>query len=122
MLHSKQLKKITKQLFFLTGLMLLVIVPLVWLGIKNPNQIQNLEHIVSQNKLFFTSLRWLIILAIFSAWPRFIRRRAKHRYWKPEKTMFWLNQRLKITFWLIIFEVLICENLLLTLIRFLEGH
>ncbi|HVY53027.1 MAG TPA: hypothetical protein VHA13_00725, partial [Gammaproteobacteria bacterium] len=102
--------------------MLLAIAPFVWISISHPHYLQNLNQIISQNKLFFICLRWLLILTIFCTWPRFIRYRAKQHYWKPEKTMFWLNQRLKITLWLVIFELVVCENLFLTLIHTLEGH
>ncbi len=119
-------RKLTKspllRFFIWLLFMFIITVPFIGIGIVYPNQITILSRIISQNQLIFTSLRWLMIFIVFVSWSRFIRYRAKHRYWKPEKTMFWLNQRLKITFWLILFELLICENLPLTLIHFLEGH
>jgi hypothetical protein len=102
--------------------MMAIMTPLIWISTKYPHQLQNISQSISQNKLFFIALRWLMIFTIFSIWPYLTRLWAKRRYWKPEKTIFWLNQRLKITLWLAIFELLICENLLLTLIRLLEGH
>ena len=118
----KMFKKTFFKFFLWLSLMLLSITPLVWIGITHPQHLQSLNLIISQNKLFFTALRWLMIFTIFLAWPYLVRLWAKRRYWKPEKTIFWLNQRLKITLWLVIFELLICENLLLTLIRLLEGR
>lgn len=122
MLLIHRLKRTVLQLFLWFAVMLVVMIPLVWFHQKNPNHFDDLHNIISQNTLIFATFRWLIILILFCVWPKFIRRWAKNRYWNPEKTMFWLNQRLKITLWLIVFELIACENLFLTLIRLLEGH
>jgi hypothetical protein len=115
-------KKTFSRFFYWLALMLLIVVPLVWVGVSHPHYLQNIGKIISQNRLLFTFFRWFIISTIFFTWPYLIRLLAKRRYWNPEKTIFWFRQRLKIALWLVIFEFLICENLLLTLIRLLEGH
>lgn len=122
MFHINSFKKTIFQLLMWVVVMLAIMIPLLWVGIKYPAQMQNLASIISHNKFIFTALRWLLIATFFYAWPYFIRHWAKHHYWKPEKTIFWLKQRLKITFWLVIFELLICENLFLTFIHLLERH
>ncbi len=122
MLLLKHLKKTFLQLILWLAFMLLIMTPFVWLNFAHPNHLQSVSRIISQNKLFFTAMRWLIIIVLFCAWPHFIRWWAKNHYWKPEKTMFWLKQRIKITLWLIIFELVVCENLFLILLHLLEGH
>lgn len=122
MFQINSFKKTIFQLLMWALLMLALVIPLAWVGINHPVQMQSLTTIISHNKLLFTALRWLLIVALFYAWPYLIRHRAKHRFWKPEKTIFWLKQRLKITLWLVIFELVICENLFLTLIHLLGQH
>lgn len=119
---QKYFKKTLSQLFIWLAFMLMVMAPVAWLSFTHPAYSQSLHRIISQNEIFFISFRFLMILIICCTWSWFIRYRAKNCHWKAEKTKFWLHQRFKITLWLIIFEVLICENLLATFIHFLEGH
>lgn len=97
--------------------MLLVTLPFVLLQIYFPKQLHSIASIVSQYLLFFMLFRWTLIGSIFYFWPKIVHFKAKKEEWSDELTHFWLSQRFRMTGWLIIFEVVICENLLLTLIK-----
>ena len=113
-----------KQRFFrLSGLflaMLLLITPLAWLSISHPQHTQNIANILSQNAHFFLIFRWLFIFSFFVFWQPIINRIAIHQHWPLEKEKFWQQKRLKIMIWLTLFELVLCENLLLTLFHLLE--
>ncbi len=89
--------------------MLLLIMPLAWLSIAYPQQTQNIDNIISQNTHFFLVSRWLLILVFFIFWQPLIKRIAIHKNWSLDKAEFWQQKRLKITIWLMLFELLLCE-------------
>lgn len=119
---TNQLKKTSLHFFLLLVGILIFLMPFIWVNSIHPEYLQNACHIITQYKEFFIIARWLAIMGLLCMWPRLIRFWAKKHYWKPEKTIFWLNQRLKIVIWLIVFELIVCENLFLTLIHLLGRY
>jgi len=101
--------------------MLVCIAPLAWFANAYPDQANNIGRIVSENTLVFTCFRWILILAVFLFWPTVIAHYGNNRSWSLEKIAFWRQQRLKIILWLILFELILCENILLTATRLIEG-
>lgn len=116
-MFGKLLKHNLKKFLFIIAVMLVVTTPLVWMQIHYPHQAHSLSLISSQQAHFFTLLRWSLIGLFVRCWPTFIRQRAKKFEWDSDKTNFWLSQRFRLTGWLIVFELLVCENLLLLLIK-----
>jgi hypothetical protein len=112
-------KKISQLMGFFIVLLLLI-GPLAWLSISHPQQIQNIGLIIAQNATAFTTFRWLLILAFFVFWPGVVEQIAVHRCWPADKIQFWMAQKFKITLWLILFELGLCENILLMLFHLLE--
>lgn len=105
--------------FLLWGFFMLVTtLPLLWLGLNHPMQLQTIQSIISQHTLIFIVIRWLIILSLFLCWPHLITWISHHRHWSSETTLFWKRQRIRITIWLCLFEILICEHLIFTFIHF----
>lgn len=109
-------KSIYKLLVISLGL-LLITTPFIWLQLSHPQQFSTIAHIVAQSSTLFTVFRWVMIALFIGGWPYFIRQIAKNKKWHKEKTMVWLSKRFRVSAWLIIFELLVCENLLLTLIK-----
>ncbi len=95
---------------------------LFWFGLKQPQYLQKSLTIITQYQLFFTVSRWLFIIAGFACWPHLIRRLSRHRHWQEEKTLLWLKQRFRVFIWLALFELIVCENIFLHLLRILEGR
>ena len=106
------IKRYFIKLLFITVSMLILSAPLVWLQIYYPHQVHSLNRFIAENFWEFSAMRSLLIAGVFMMWPVFIRRFAKNHDWTEEKIKFWLTQRFRITAWLIIFELLVCENLL----------
>jgi hypothetical protein len=122
MVLLKYLKRTVLQLCVGFAVMLVVTIPLMWVHQQNPHRFANLQAIIAQHTFLFVLFRWGIIGLLFCLWSKLIRWRAKRHRWEPERMVFWFHQRLKITLWLILFELLVCENLFLTLIHLLEGR
>ena len=85
--------------------------PVVIWQFHHPEQHLPLIQIIAQNSVIFTLLRFGLIGAVYVFWPRFIDWIGKKRCWTPSKTQFWQDQRLYITVWLLINELLIGENI-----------
>ncbi len=115
----KQFKKYFQKLLLITVSLLLFIVSFMWLQLHSPHRFHSVAIIFSQYTLFFTIFRWVLIVILVIVWPIFIRYLANKQQWPAEKMHFWLQQKLRIAGWLIIFELLVCENLLLALSKVL---
>ncbi len=102
-------------LIFLAGLLL--IAPFIGLQLYDASHFHALNQTITHYKLFFTAFRWSLIFSVFFSWPRFIAYYATQKSWSAEKIYFWRQQRQRIVFWLILFEVLVCQNGLFLLIR-----
>jgi hypothetical protein len=105
-------KKYLLKCFFINLSVLILSVPLIWLQIYHPQIIYSSGKIVRQYSGIFIAFRFLFIMGLYVGWPKAIARIAKKKGWSIEKRQFWLSQRLRVTVWLIIFELLVCENLL----------
>jgi hypothetical protein len=116
-LFIKLFKRSFLKLFLLSITVLFFIGPLIWLQIHYPQQFQSLHKMLSHNSLYFTVFRWGMIGLFATFWPFFIHKIAKKNQWNAEKITFWLSQRFRLTLWLVIFEIFVCQSLTLTLIK-----
>jgi hypothetical protein len=109
------------QLVGLFAAMLLLMTPLAWLSVSHPQHVQNIGTIISQNAYLFLTFRWALILTSFIFWQSAISHVGIRRRWATGKIQFWQGQRLRVVIWLILFELVICENLLLTAFHLIED-
>lgn len=117
----KSFRKNLLRFFIVFVTMLALMAPLVWWKVSYPHHAENINAIISQHGILLLVFRWLLIVTLFLFWRSLIGYLGTKKGWSVEKTQFWQNQRLKITLWLILFEVVLCENLLLKLIHLIEG-
>ncbi len=96
--------------------MLILSVPLVLVQIYYPQSARSVTGFVEGNFWMFTAVRLFLIAVIFLIWPVCIQRFAKNHEWIDAKTQFWIAQRFRITAWMMIIEILICQNLLFHLL------
>jgi len=74
-------------------------------------------HCLTYYAIYFSLIRWgLIILTIFN-WPQLIQCLAKNTTNPAIFIGNWLPERLRIGAWLILFELLVCENIVNRLIK-----
>ena len=99
-------------------LMFLSVLPLVWWYVEHPVQFQQVYHTVTNHKLFFTLLRVMMIGGIFLGWPQVIALFSKKHAWSKAQQIFWSQQRFSLLVGLLLFELVICENGLVTLLTF----
>lgn len=71
-------------------------------------------------KYLFLIFRWVLILIFFISWRLAVNYIADHYHWTVEKTQFWLSQRLKLFVWLVLFELVICEHIVLVAFKAIE--
>jgi len=118
------LKSVKQRFFHITLLfvvMLLCVAPLAWLSIAHPQQAQNISQIISQNTALFACFRWLLLIAFYVFWPAAITYISTRYNWPADKTAFWQTQRVKLTIWLALVEVILCESMLLAAAHLIEG-
>ena len=85
---------------------------IAWIAPQTLRAVSSLSHIFSQNALFFTLFRWIVLIIFYCLWPYLVRQRSQACAWTEKKEDYWLQQRFRVIAWLVIFEVLVCENAL----------
>jgi uncharacterized membrane protein (DUF373 family) len=115
----RKIKQSFPKLLALTFAMLIVATLFGVFQSKLSHHVISLSHIVSQNTQIFTCIRLGFIGALTLVWPFIIRLISRKKKWSKEKTNYWLGKRFYVAGWLIVFELLICENILMSLIKVL---
>lgn len=114
-----------KQYLYKLGLLVIttaiLAIPLVLWQLYFPHQIASFNQFIQAKSLFFAGLRWIFIAIFIWQWPRLIHYFAHKQHWDLEKLQFWLSKRISIALWLIIIEVVVCENLILSLVKAFGG-
>lgn len=101
-----------KKLFILI-LCIAISIPLLMLFTFHvQGYLSQLSNIITQKHLFFTGFRWFLIALFFRCWRPLVYWRARRHGWEKEKIHYWLQQRNRLFVYLIVFELLVCENLL----------
>ena len=113
----KQFKANFQKLLLLTSCMLLITSPFVFLDMKYPHTFNSLNIIISQKTAIFTIMRFLVIGLTFLVWQSVIRFLAKQYNWDNFYTNYWIKKRFNIICWLLVFELLVCDNILLKIIK-----
>lgn len=104
-------KRYLKYLLVLIGLFAITFL-LGTLQLKHPHVIPALSAIMAQNKALLTALRLGLIALFAYLWPWGIQKLSTRHKWPSEKTVFWLQQRWRMAAWLVLFELLLIDNLL----------
>jgi hypothetical protein len=81
------------------------------------NKLDSQLGFVQCNKHTFAILRWLFILIIILFWKRIIKLLGTHLKIKSENLQRWQTMRWTIAIWLIIFELLINDNIVVTILQ-----
>ena len=121
MVHFKFYCKNALRFLCICLAMLISIMPLVWFNVSHPDDAQSMSVIIAQNSFLFMGFRWLVIALVFIFWRSFVHCVGIRRHWPDERIKFWQSQRFKITLWLTLFELVLCDSLLLKLVHMLEG-
>ncbi len=117
MLLIKEAKHYFYRLSLLVTFMLILAAPIVLWQLYYPHQIASVNQFIQAKSWIFIGLRWGFVGVFVWQWPRFVHHFARKQQWEPEKLKFWLSKRLMIALWLIIIEIVMCENLLLLLVK-----
>lgn len=91
--------------------LVLVFVPiLMWLALHSSHYLPHLSNIMAQNHVFFTVYRVALIYGFYTAWPLGVKKMGALNGWSDQKIHYWVNQRIKLSIWLLVFDLLVCEN------------
>lgn len=115
-----RLKKISvKNLFQTIIIMLTVSAALILINCYFPDFFNFTIQKLNQHTWLFRAIRWSMILVLLFCWPILVKAICQ-RYKIPlEKIAILQQEKYRIALWLILFELLICENLIVKLIHLL---
>jgi len=97
--------KIAALLFLMSG-------SIVLLHAINPAFFDSIMEKVHQHQALLCIIRWTILLIFITAWPYIILKTGHQQKVSGEKILYWQKEIWRIGIWLIIFELLICQNLI----------
>jgi len=113
----RQLKHYLLKLAMVFIGVIIISTPLVWRQIYHPQATYLAGYFLDQYSIGFLMFRFGLILGIYLAWPKMIVWRSKKLGWEENKLQFWLSKRLLVVGWLLIIEIIICENFLMKTIK-----
>jgi hypothetical protein len=69
--------------------------------------------------LYFRLMRWMTIILFIACWPRLVEWAGRKYSLTEAHIVLWKSQRVRIAVWLFIFDLLICENIVVLFMRIL---
>lgn len=112
---TKLIKIGLKKILLSSALVLLVSLPLMLIAVYYPVSFDKLVASVNKHDVLLGVARWSIVLLFILFWPPLVGWIGKHYQTPIEKNNYWKNETYRIAIWLILFELLICENIILKL-------
>lgn len=67
--------------------------------------------------VYFALLRWSLILLIIYCWPSLVNTISKYATNPKACKSNWITERFRIGSWLVLFELLVCENIIEKLVH-----
>ncbi len=83
----------------------------LFINIYDPEFMNSILELVHHHPRVFYLFRWGMLLSLLSLWPYIIHIIGRRWGATPEQIAQWRKETLRIGIWLIIFELLVCENL-----------
>jgi len=114
---SKNVISNLKNFLLLVFSILLMGVLCVFLYAVYPNLFHSISFGINHHIWFFRLMRWGLILAFILAWPTLVKMTGKMLNMSDEKIEYWISERLRIGAWLILFEIVVGENIFLSIIK-----
>ena len=100
---------------FVTLVVLTIVGQIAWTQLAGP---QAVGSGLQAARPWFAVWRLLVLIAVVIGWSPVVERIAHYRGWEPEHTQFVQGLRWRVAVWLIIFELVVVQNVVG---RFLGG-
>jgi hypothetical protein len=86
-----------------------------------PDTLNFITSGIKHHSSSFLMFRWGVILTVAMLWSYFVHVMASVYKSPLEEEVYWKAQRFRIVVWLIIFELLICENIITEFVHLVVG-
>jgi hypothetical protein len=97
----------------LLKLVYLAIISLSWVLLHQyePDLLNSITQGLRHHVIIFGLIRWGIILLTLTLWPYFVFLIKKRHGITIDTAIYWQSKRINVAMWLILFELLVCENI-----------
>jgi hypothetical protein len=103
------------KIFFRLFLFIILIFLFIIIGKFIYEPLNLIFQIIYQHTIFFLLMRWAVIISITYFWPVLITTLGNYLKISHAKILYWKNEKYRISLWLILFELLVCENIIFKL-------
>lgn len=104
-----------KNVLLVVVVLFLLALSCFWIGKHDKQFLDTITELLSEHTLFLCLFRLSLIFLFVLCWPKIIRVMSRHN------NLAWQRERWRILSWLIVFELLVCENLLGKLIHLIGN-
>jgi hypothetical protein len=111
----------TRGLLRLTVPLLIIGISCTLMNIYDPALFDSITKSVSQHPSAFFLFRWGILFSLILIWPYFVLKMGRRFGATPEQILQWRKDTWRVGAWLIIVELLVCENLITKAIQLFGG-
>lgn len=102
---------ITKKLI----IFLMIIITCILMDLYCPEELNFVILTLKRNTALVASIRWGLIILLICLWPKLTNALGKHYKIPTEIIAYWQGERFRIGVWLILFELFVCENIVIQL-------
>lgn len=114
---SRRFLIMVRKTLFYCVFILAIGLPFILLSHYQPDAIDFALDKIKNHSYIFQLFRWGIILSIVIFWQSLVDYLGYFFSVEPEKISFWKKEHWRIAMWLISFELLVCDNIVKTLIH-----
>ena len=94
-----------------------IALPCVFLVLYCPNFLNKMILGMSRHIILLCCIRWITIIVVALFWKHIVKKFGNYYQVSDETIFYWQEKHLHIVVWLIIFELLVCENIIVKLIH-----
>ncbi len=74
--------------------------------------LDSITEMIKHHPIAYTLFRWSLMCGFILFWPQIVLKIGQHSGTTPDQIFYWCQKRAQIALWLILIELLVCENLI----------
>jgi hypothetical protein len=90
-------------------------------NLYDPAFLNAITEMIKHHPMGYRLVRWGILCSFILCWPSIVIKIGQYRKATPAQISHWRKERWRISLWLLLIELVVCENLIGKTIELLKG-